>query len=90
MELYAGIDLHASNNFVAVIDANGKRVFKKKIPNEAEIILSILGSFKEEMTGVVVESTFNWYWIVDQLIEAGYRVHLANPCAIQKPDLLSY
>ncbi|MFZ0928733.1 MAG: transposase [Syntrophobacteraceae bacterium] len=84
MQLYAGIDLHASNNFVAVIDASGKRVFKKKIPNEAEIILSILGSFKEEMTGVVVESTFNWYWLVDLLSEAGYRVHLANPCAIQK------
>ena len=80
MQLYAGIDLHASNNFVAVIDESGKRVFKKKIPNEAEIILSILGSFKEEMTGVVVESTFNWYWLVDLLGEAGYRVHLANPC----------
>ncbi len=84
MQLYAGIDLHANNNFVAVIDESGKRVFKKKIPNEAEIILSILGSFKEGMTGVVVESTFNWYWLVDLLSEAGYRVHLANPCAIQK------
>ena len=36
------------------------------------------------MVGVVVESTFNWYWIVDFLSEAGYRVHLANPAAIQK------
>src|SRR5208283_2069614 len=84
MQLYAGIDLHASNNFVAVIDASGKRVFKKKIPNEAQIILSILERFQEEMTGVVVESTFNWYWLVDLLGEAGYRVHLANPSAIQK------
>jgi transposase len=84
MQLYAGVDLHASNNFVAVIDASGKRVFKKKIPNEAEMILSILGSFHEEMTGVVIESTFNWYWLVDLLCEAGYRVHLANPAAIQK------
>src|SRR5208283_2535919 len=83
MQLYAGIDLHASNNFVAVIDASGKRVFKKKIPNEAQIILSILERFQEEMTGVV-ESTFNWYWLVDLLGEAGYRVHLANPSAIQK------
>ncbi len=72
------------NTFVAVIDASGKRVFNKKIPNEAEIILSIFRSFQEEMTGVVVESTFNWYWLVDLLGEAGYRVHLANPSAIQK------
>jgi len=84
MQLYAGIDLHASNNFIAVIDADGKRMFKKKLPNEAELILSTLGSFQEEMAGVVVESTFNWYWLVDLLGEAGYRMHLANPSAIQK------
>lgn len=84
MKLYAGIDLHASNNFIAVIDADGKRMFKKKLPNEAELILSTLGSFQEEMAGVVVESTFNWYWLVDLLGEAGYRMHLANPSAIQK------
>jgi hypothetical protein len=53
MQLYSGIDLRASNNFVAVIDANGKRVFKKKIRNEAEIVLSILESFKEEMAGEI-------------------------------------
>ena len=84
MRLYAGIDLHASNNFLAVIDENGKRVYRKKLANETELILSVLGSFEEEMAGVVVESTFNWYWLVDALGDAGYRVHLANPCAIQK------
>jgi transposase len=84
MQLYAGIDLHASNNYMAVIDANGKKVFKKKVPNEAEVILSELGKYREEVLGVVVESTFNWYWLVDLLAEAGYQVHLANPAAIQK------
>ena len=90
MRLYAGIDLHASNNFLAVIDDNGKRVYRKKLPNETELILSVLGSFEEEMVGVVVESTFNWYWLVDALSDAGYRVHLANPCAIQKYSGLKY
>ena len=31
-----------------------------------------------------MESTFNWYWLVDLLMDAGYRLHLANPAAIQK------
>ena len=84
MKLYAGIDLHASNNFIGVIDQNGKRAFKRKLANEPEEILAALGSFREEMAGVVVESTFNWYWLVDLLGDAGYRVHLANPSAIQK------
>ena len=38
----------------------------------------------EVITGIAIESTFNWYWIVDALMDEGYRVHLANPAAIQK------
>jgi transposase len=34
--------------------------------------------------GVVVESTYNWYWLVDALMDEGYKVHLANPSAIEK------
>ena len=30
-----------------------------------------------------MESTFNWYWLVDGLMAAGYRVRLANPTAIR-------
>jgi transposase len=33
--------------------------------------------------GVVVESTSNWYWLVDGLMETGYRVPLATPAVMQ-------
>jgi transposase len=39
---------------------------------------------KEDLVGVVIEATFNWYWLVDQLMNDGYRVHLANPAAIRQ------
>jgi transposase len=39
---------------------------------------------KRRIVGLVVESTYNWYWLVDLLMEAGYKVLLANPSAIQK------
>ena len=84
MQLYAGIDLHSINNYMAVIDKDGKRVFKQKMSNEPRTIVSKLENFKEGIAGIVVESTFNWYWLVDLLHDAGYRVHLANPSAIQK------
>jgi transposase len=32
----------------------------------------------------VVESTFNWYWLVDGLQAAGFKVHLADIAAIKK------
>ena len=42
MQLYAGIDLHSSNNYLAIIDENGKRAFKKKLANSPEVILEAL------------------------------------------------
>ena len=84
MPLYAGIDLHSSNNFVGIIEENGRRAFRRRLRNDPEEILLTFGRFREDMVGVVVESTYNWYWLVDLLGDAGYRVHLANPTAIQK------
>jgi len=37
-----------------------------------------------------VESTYNWYWLVDGLMEQGYKLHLANTAAIQQYEGLKY
>lgn len=84
MKLYTGIDLHSNNSYLAIIDEGGKKVFKKKLPNEPDVILEALKPFKERMSGIVVESTYNWYWLVDMLMKEGYKTHLANPAEIQK------
>jgi transposase len=90
MESYAGIDLHASNNYTAVIDDHDKRLYGKNQPNRLDVVLSALDPFKTELKGVVVESTFNWYWLVDGLMENGYKVHLANPSAIKQYEGLKH
>lgn len=79
MKLYAGIDLHSTNSFIGVVDDNGKRLFGKRVPNREEKILSVLDRFKKDLAGIVVESTYDRYWLVDALQAEGYRVHLANP-----------
>ena len=84
METYAGIDLHSSNNYIGIMDQDHKRLFGKRLPNSLDKILMVLQPFKPELKGVVVESTYNWYWLVDGLQEHGYRVHLANPSAIKQ------
>jgi len=84
MKLYAGIDLHSNNSVVSVIDEHDQVVAEKRLPNELERIVVFLAAFKRALVGIVVESTFNWYWLVDGLMEAGYRVHLANPAAMQQ------
>ncbi|GFO56766.1 hypothetical protein GMSM_37730 [Geomonas sp. Red276] len=47
-------------------------------------LIQRLELFSGTLQGVVVESTYNWYWLVDGLMAAGFAVHLANPSAIQK------
>jgi transposase len=84
MRLYVGVDLHANNNFVAVVDRKGKRIEQKKLPNDLFVIREFLKPWKKEIVGLVVESTYNWYWLVDGLMDSGYKVHLANPSAIQQ------
>ncbi|MEO8340970.1 MAG: hypothetical protein ABI604_14875 [Nitrospirota bacterium] len=38
--------------------------------------------YRATVQGIAVESTYNWYWLVDGLMGRGYRVHLAMrlPC----------
>ena len=61
MELYAGSDLHGNNNYLGIIDQQGKERYKKKLPNDPQVILEVLRPFQKELVGIVVESTFNWY-----------------------------
>jgi len=84
MKAYAGIDLHSSNNYIGIMDQDYKRLFARRLPNKLDNILRVLEPFKANMEGVVVESTYNWYWLVDGLQEHGYTVHLANPSAIKQ------
>ena len=84
MALYAGIDLHSTNSMVVVQDEAEKIRFRQRMPNDLTVVLKGLEPYRQELVGVVVESTYNWYWLVDGLQAAGYRVHLANTVAIQQ------
>ena len=88
--LYCGIDLHSNNNMVIVSNEEDEVVYRKRLQNEADAVLGALAPFVPELQGVVVESTYNWYWLVDALLGAGHRVHLANTGAIQKYSGLKY
>lgn len=90
MKAYAGIDLHSSNNYIGVINEQDQRLFGKRLPNDLDYVLTALEPFRNEMNGVVVESTYNWYWLVDGLQENGYAVHLANPSAVKQYEGLKY
>ncbi|MEA1946833.1 MAG: transposase [Thermodesulfobacteriota bacterium] len=68
------------------MDQDYKRLFGRRQPNNLNDVLKVLEPFKADLEGVIVESTYNWYWLVDGLQEHGYTVHLANPSAIKHTD----
>jgi transposase len=90
MSLYGGIDLHANNSVVVVINEQDQIIYQKRLPNDLAAILEQLAPHHTEIEGVAVESTYNWYWLVDGLMDAGYRMHLAHPAAIQQYCGLKY
>lgn len=80
-KLYVGIDLHSNNNVISIIDEENRLIWGGKAKNSISEVLEKLQPYKDEISGVVVESTFNWYWLVDGLAEKGYKLHLSNPGA---------
>jgi len=90
MALYCGIDLHSRDCWLAILDERLKVVQEAKVGNDLDALLQVLEPYREDLEGVAVESTFNWYWLVDGLQEAGYRMHLTNTWAVQQYEGLKY
>lgn len=92
MGLYAGMDLHSQNTFIGIMEKGSmKRVYQKRVQNDLPHILYELEPYRKDLEGIVVESTYNWYWVVDGLMDAGYEcVHLASPSAMKQYEGLKH
>ncbi len=82
MKLYCGIDLHANNHYICVIDEKDKRLLEVRCGNDISLTIKSLAKYKRRLQGVAVESTFNWYWLVDGLMDAGFKALLVNTAKV--------
>jgi transposase len=83
-KLMAGIDLHSNNIVIGVMDQTGKRCAHQKVACDLKAVMKFLKPYKKQLASLAVESTFNWYWLVDGLQAEGYPVVLANPAKMQQ------
>src|SRR5438093_11952849 len=83
-KLMAGIDLHSNNLVIGIMDMDGKRVASQKLSCKLKEVVGFLSPFKQRLEQVAVESTYNWYWLVDGLQALGYPVVLANPAGMEQ------
>lgn len=88
--LIAGLDLHSNNVMIGVINQNGKRVGHRKLECDLEEVARFLEPLKPQLQSMAVESTFNWYWLVDGLRAQGYPIDLANPAKIEQYNGIKY
>ncbi len=79
--LSCGRDLHSNNSFVVISDDTDKVLYSRRLPNNLPEICAALSPYQQEMFGIVVESTYNCYWLVDGLVEAGYGSVRASTAA---------
>ncbi len=77
--LYCGVDLHSNNAMYVITDEKDKQLFHKRLPKELPVVFESLAPFRPRLKVVAVESTYNWYWLIDGLQEREYPVVLAHP-----------
>jgi transposase len=74
---WIGIDLHRRRSQIAVIDEHGELSLSRRIVNDRETFLELLGD--PAGAHVALEATYGWEWLAELLEEADYDVHLAHP-----------
>jgi transposase len=69
---------------IGLMNQHGKRVAHRKLDCNLKEITDYLEPLKSQLQSMAVESTFNWYWLLDGLREQGYPIDLANPAKIEQ------
>ena len=56
-----------------------KRVFEKRVRNNLEEVVWTLAPYREEIRGIAVESTFNWYCWWMTIRARGNQISIFSP-----------
>ena len=76
--------MHSNNVMISLINQDGQRLAHRKVGCQLSEVVGFLQPWKEQLQSLAVESTFNWYWLVDGLSQLGYPIQLANPARIEQ------
>lgn len=77
-EYNCGIDLHARQMYVCVMDRQGKKLVHTNVKNnDFEYFLKLVAPYKHSLT-VCCECMFGWYWLADACQAAGLPFVLAH------------
>jgi transposase len=61
---YCGIDLHAKNLYVCIVDQQAQILVHKNIPAHPDYLIHLIKPYLDDMA-LAVECMFTWYWVSD-------------------------
>jgi len=68
--LYSILPQADNNSVLVLIDEVDRVVVEKRLRNDLALMLAELAPYRKKLAGLVVESTYNWYCLVDGFMEA--------------------
>jgi transposase len=79
---WVGIDLHLHRSVICRIDERGNELECVRIDNDPK---TLVAEVRKAGRGapVAMEATYGWYWAVDALTAAKFKVHLAHPYGLK-------
>src|SRR5436190_2972626 len=89
-KLIEGINLDSNHVMIGVANPDGKRIMTRTLDCDLKRVTECLSPVKSQLQSMAVESTFNWYWLVDRLSARGYPIDLANPARIEQYNGLKH
>ena len=81
---YCGIDLHARQMYVCILDAAGKVCFSRNLECTPEALLAAVKPFRKDLV-VAVECMFAWYWVAEGRPDRMDAHHNGVPCETVYP-----
>jgi transposase len=67
---YCGIDLHARNMYVCILDQTGETLLHRNMKTNPETFLKAIAPYRDGIV-VAVECMFTWYWLADLCADEG-------------------
>ncbi|GAB4381535.1 MAG: hypothetical protein Kow0042_32050 [Calditrichia bacterium] len=74
---YCGVDMHSRTSYLCVLNKTGDILLKRNIPNNFAIFKQNVLPFLPGLA-VGVESTYNYYWLLDGCQQSGIDFHLGH------------
>jgi transposase len=75
---------------LTIIDEQCHRLVEKRMRNDLSQVLKLLKPYRDELVTIAIESTYNWYWLIDGLMDEGYTVKLVNTSAVHQYEGLKH